>query len=155
MIGQTQMEITARTQLQERGVSESEIKDRLLQKGISIEQLSADQALRIQPIIEQIVKELEAEHAQAKKAAIPSSTPTKGSAVSTSAPSEKATNVSSETSSDTLNREVKSEVRKLAAKSSQDIADNVKRGATIELRFTAQQRMQSHPIATCSVLATS
>jgi hypothetical protein len=56
MIGQTQMEITARTQLQERGVSESEIKDRLLQKGISIEQLSADQALRIQPIIEQIVK---------------------------------------------------------------------------------------------------
>jgi protein involved in polysaccharide export with SLBB domain len=133
---QSPVELATRAQLEQRGISEAELKDRLVQRGIAVERLTTEQAVRLQPIIEQIVKEIEAEHALNRKEAPGSFEPVIKQTNNQSSAQQSKTTASQktllETASDSIPRDTKTEVRKFAAKSSQDVAAKVKQGATVE-----------------------
>jgi protein involved in polysaccharide export with SLBB domain len=139
---QSQMESATRAQLEQRGITEAEFKERLAERGISVDQLTMEKTLQLQPIVEQVVRELEAEHAQGKKKemgsppglGVPDNVGKQSSVTTSKAVTKPNQNKSMvpETTRDTFAREARTEVRKLAAKSSQDVASKVKQGATIE-----------------------
>lgn len=54
----------ARQEIQRRGLDETEVRARLLQRGIDMDNITAEQLPQLQSTIEQVIKELEAEKAQ-------------------------------------------------------------------------------------------
>jgi protein involved in polysaccharide export with SLBB domain len=104
----------ARAQLQQRGVSEAEIRAKLVEKNIDIDAITPEELLSLQPIIEQALQEIEAEKVK-KSSEKPK--------VEKSAP--KGRNEDEKVTAE-------SEVKQVAAKSSVEVKQRIKEGATIE-----------------------
>jgi protein involved in polysaccharide export with SLBB domain len=116
------MEATARTQLQQKGISETEMRTKMLEKGINIDQISVDQLPALQPLVEQAIREIEAE--KAKTAAVKSVV----------VPKEPQTVQSANIAKDP--KVLETEVKKVAAKSSSEVNERIRNGATIEEAVT-------------------
>jgi protein involved in polysaccharide export with SLBB domain/ribosomal protein L12E/L44/L45/RPP1/RPP2 len=70
-----------RSELQKRGLKEEDVRAKLQQRGIDIDNVTADQLPTLQPVIEEVIKEIEA----AKKATSPAPAPAAGAPITPAA----------------------------------------------------------------------
>ena len=104
------VEAAAKAQLAQRGITEEEMRAKLEEKGINIDQVTADQLPALQPTIEAAMKEIEAEKAAKMPGKPSSSAPTRQAAA----------------------QAAKTEVQKVAAKSGGEVKERIADGATVE-----------------------
>jgi protein involved in polysaccharide export with SLBB domain len=131
------LESSARAQLEQRGISEVEMREKLRQKGVNLDQISPDQLPALQPLIEQSLKEIEAERAL-KSQKVSAEKKVSQNAQTIAIPTQEAVpNVNDE------KEDVKQELKKVAAKSSVEVSERIKNGATVEEAVTETLQEES------------
>ncbi len=137
-----------RSELDRKGITEDELKLKLLEKGVTVDNLTPEKALQLKFLIEQAVHEIEVEK---RNSTVHSSRPKSIEPTSLAKPLAKEQKVEPQL---VLDKEAsKEEVRKLASKSSKDIAQKIKEGATVEeavaeslQKVTANASVRKHSV---------
>jgi protein involved in polysaccharide export with SLBB domain len=113
------IESAARAQLSQRGISEEELRAKLIPKGVDMSKVTPDQLSTLQPTIEQAIKEIESER--------------RGSGSDNQLPLVVSpVNTTIEPKPGSTPQNAPAEVKQLAAKVGQEVINRVDEGATIE-----------------------
>jgi protein involved in polysaccharide export with SLBB domain len=130
------VELAARSQLEQRGVTEAELRERLLQKGVNLDEISPEQLPALQPMIEQTLSEIEEEKLQqsegVKSSQAKKADDAKKQEDAKKQAAEEQEEKTEEEQADKQKKAVKTEVEKVATKAGVEVKERIKDGASVE-----------------------
>jgi protein involved in polysaccharide export with SLBB domain len=111
-----QLQQQAREELQRRGIEEDEVRARLLQRGIDIDNVTPEQLPRLQSVLEEVIREIEQEKAAAQPSSQPAAPP--------------ASEQVREAAGKVIEGAVEEKAKELAGEKAEEIQQAVREGAT-------------------------